>query len=339
MAQEKKTQHITTGRPSTPKEKRGVLLINIGSPNTPNVEEVKRYLKAFLNDPKVMDMPALLRKLLVNAIIVPFRAKKSARRYAQLWTKEGSPLTLHLRNLTQKLSAKLHDEMQVYSAVSYGQPSLKKALDKIQNDEISDLIILPLYPHYAQSTTESAIADIERLMQNKTHIKSRVVEHFYNKKGYIEAVAAQASAFELKDYDHVLFSYHSLPLKHVTKVKRHTRGEAYDYNAACHKTSKLIANHLGLSPNAYSTSFQSRFSNKWLGPYTNKVLEQLIQDKKKSVLVFTPSFVADCLETTVEIGIEYKMDFLNKGGDTLDLVPCPNAEDAWVEGIIELLRD
>ena len=328
-------KYSETSVPLSSEKIEAVLLINIGSPDSPEVEDVKRYLKAFLNDPKVMDMPALLRKLLVNGIIVPFRAKKSARRYAQLWTKNGSPLTYHLRKLEEKLQSKLKGKTYVYSAVSYGEPSLKNTIEKIINDGITNLTVVPLYPHYAQFTTESAKTYIKKLLKGKSSIKYKFIDQFYKDEGFIKAVSAQANDLNLETYDHILFSYHSLPYKQIEKVKAVKKGEDYDYKLACEKTSKLLANELMITN--YSTVYQSRFSKRWQAPYTNEVLEQLIEEGKTKVLVFTPSFVADCLETTIEIGVEYRDEFLKNGGEVLDLAPCPNAENEWVDAIANLI--
>ena len=318
------------------KTKQGLLLINIGSPDSPKVDDVKRYLKVFLNDPKVIDIPSILRKLLVNGIIIPFRAKNSAKRYTELWTKEGSPLTIHLNNLKLKLEKLLDSKMNVYAGVSYGQPSLEESIKQIKKDGIKELIILPLYPHYAQSTTESTMANVKTFLKDSS-IKTTFVEHFYKENGFIMAVSEQASGYDLGHYDHILFSYHSLPLKQVEKVKQKRNNFDYNYNKACHITSDLLAKQLGIKANAYSTAFQSRLSKRWLAPYTSEVLEELIKDNKKRVLVFTPSFVADCLETTIEIGVEYRKDFIAKGGEKLDLVPCPNDSDVWAEAILKII--
>lgn len=315
---------------------RAILLINIGSPDSPKVGDVKRYLKAFLNDPMVMDMPAFLRKLLVNGIIVPFRAKKSAKRYDQLWTKEGSPLTIHLKNLLKRLSKLLDGKRKVYAGVSYGEPALKDAIEQIKQDGITHLTILPLYPHYAQSTTESAKAEVENLLSDP-NIQTHFIEHFYSNAGFIKAVAERAANYELAQYDHILFSYHSLPLKQIEKVKEKQIGDDYDYNVVCHRTSDLLAMELGLKKEVYSTAFQSRFSKRWLAPYTSDILEELVQNNKKKVLVFTPSFVSDCLETSIEIGVEYKENFLKLGGEQLDLVPCVNDSDQWAHAIAKII--
>lgn len=318
--------------------KKGILLINVGTPDSPTVKDVRAYLKEFLNDPFVIEMPAILRKILVNGIIVPFRAPQSAKRYEQLWTKEGSPLLVHLLNLERKLQKRVANIYQVFTAMSYGQPQLSKTLEAIEKAEINELIVLPLYPHFAKSTTLSAKHAINALTTEWRKTKVRYINHFYQNTGFISAVAEQAKNFNLSDYDHILFSYHSLPLKQV-KASCESADKTQCYDTACYETSELIAEHLKLKKGFFSTAFQSRFSKNWLAPYTSDILRKLAQQGKKKVLVFTPSFVADCLETTVEIGIEYRDFFIKNGGEELDLVPCVNTSDEWIEGIVKIIDE
>ncbi len=317
--------------------KKGLLLINIGSPEAPTKAAVSTYLKAFLNDPKVMDMPALFRKTLVNGIIIPFRAKKSATRYQQLWTPQGSPLTYHLKDLKDKLTLALKDEYRIFTATSYTTPRIAEVLKEIEKENLTSLTVLPLYPHYSQSTTESAIEEVKKATHNWETTSVRFIQHFYSHPSYVQAVAQQANDINIKDFHHVLFSYHSLPLKQIEKTKKMASSADYDYNKACHRTSELLAQALHIEKNHYSTAFQSRFSKRWQAPYTNDILNELAHDGKKKIVVFTPSFVADCLETSVEIGLEYRDEFMMNGGEILHLVPCPNASDVWVKGICDLI--
>ncbi len=318
------------------KDKKGLLLINIGTPAAPTVTAVKSYLREFLNDPYVIGMPDLLRSFLVNGIIVPFRAKKSAKRYQKLWTSEGAPLLVHLKKLQQKLQQNMGLGYHVFAAMNYGQPCLKNVLHEIEKQGIKHLIVLPLFPHYTLATTQSTIEKVKRLTRHRTDIKLQFVEHFYQNEAFINATAERIKTYKPLDYDHVLFSYHSLPIKQIQAVSSESHLEHYD--KACHRTTLLLAKALQLQNEYYSTAFQSRFFGRWLGPYTNEVLKQLIRNGKKRVLVVTPSFVADCLETSVEIGIEYRELFARKGGEKFQLVTCLNASDAWVAGVEKIIK-
>lgn len=316
--------------------KKGILLINVGSPDAPTKTAVKSYLTEFLNDPFVIEMPALLRKILVNGIIVPFRSGKSARRYQTLWTEQGSPLVVHLENLKTKLQESIGDNTTVFAAMSYGQPSLKSVLQDIEEAQLDELIVLPLYPHYTKATTLSAKHAIYNLTSEWSQTKIQFIDSFYKENAFIKAVADKAKDFDMESYDHILFSYHSLPLKQV-KASCASSEKSYCYDKACYETSVLLAKELKLSTDQYSTTFQSRFAKNWLAPFTSDALKELAQQGKKNILVFTPSFVADCLETTVEIGIEYRDYFIENGGKKLDLVTCPNDSKVWVKGIADII--
>lgn len=316
---------------------KGILLINIGTPEAATKKAVSCYLKEFLNDPYVIEMPALFRKILVNGIIVPFRAGKSAKRYQKLWTKEGSPLLVHLNNLQSKLQKNMGEDYAIFTAMSYGQPKLKDVLKTIEMKQLDELIVLPLYPHYTTSTTLSAIASVNDLTSQWKHTSIKYITSFYQDSLFIEAISKHISSHSIKNYDHILFSYHSLPLKQV-KASCKNKDQSHCYEKACNATTQSIALQLALNTSSYSTAFQSRFSKRWLGPYTNEVLEELAQQGKNKVLVVTPSFVADCLETTVEIGQEYRKFFMDKGGSEFQLVPCLNDADYWVEALSKIIK-
>jgi ferrochelatase len=316
--------------------KKGILLINVGTPEAPTKTAVRSYLKEFLNDPYVIEMPALFRKILVNGIIVPFRAGKSAKRYQKLWTNEGSPLLVHLNNLQVKLQKSVGQDYSVFAAMSYGQPKLKEVLKEIEAQELDKLIVLPLYPHYTTSTTLSAIESVKALTSHWKNTPIQYITSFYQESAFIKAISERITSYNSEEYDHILFSYHSLPLKQV-KASCKNKDQSQCYDKACYATTQLIASELNLEEANYSTAFQSRFSKRWLAPYTNDVLEELAQQGKKRVLVVTPSFVADCLETTVEIGEEYRDIFIEKGGSELQLVPCLNDADYWVEALKKII--
>lgn len=329
--------HNTPDHSAKEKKTKGLLLINVGTPNAPTTTAVRRYLKAFLNDPLVIEMPPILRHLLVNGIIVPFRARKSAQRYQQLWTKQGSPLLVHLQHLQQKVQQHIAPHVQVFAAMNYGQPELTTVIQAIENAQLDELTVLPLFPHYTKSTTLSAKSRVAALTADWRHTKVRYIDHFYTHNDFIQSITDQAQAFDIESYDHVLFSYHSLPLKQV-KASCASNEESYCYDKACRHTTTLLAKALNITKPTFSTAFQSRFSRQWLAPFTNEVLIQLAQQGQCKILVFTPSFVADCLETTIEIGQEYRDLFLQHGGLTMDLVPCPNSSDRWTQGVINITQ-
>lgn len=313
--------------------KKGLLIINVGTPNSPQVKDVRNYLGDFLNDPLVIQMPTLLRQLLVKGIIVPFRGPKSAKRYQKVWTKEGSPLLTHLLQLEKKLKTKLADTHAVYAAMNYGKPDIKDVVKQIEVDGIEELTVLPLFPHYAASTTLSTINNVKSLTAHWKSTKVSYIKQFYNAPRFISAVSSLIAKHPLSEYEHILFSYHSLPLKQV----KQSNILGKDYEAVCYETTQLLADHLHLTKKQYSTAFQSRFSKRWLAPFTNEALTELAHKGKKKTLVVCPSFVADCLETTLEIGVEYRDEYLKNGGTDFQLVECVNSSDEWVDAVIEII--
>lgn len=329
-----------------------LLLINLGTPDAPTVRSVGKYLFQFLNDKYVMSIPWLFRKLLVNLIIIPFRVRKSTKLYKQLWTPEGSPLTVHMTNLKKKLQKSVNEKISVFSAMRYQNPSIQSALDEIKKQGFGKLIVLPLYPQFASSTTTSTIEEVKRVIKGwDTAPEIQFIEQYYGHQGFLNAYAERIRFYQPENYDFFLFSYHGLPNSHITKIHKEHEIEScncenvmpkygkFCYRAACFHTTRLLASQLGLAPGSYTTSFQSRLSKNWLEPFTDKTLEQLAQKGYKRVLVATPAFVADCLETTIEIGFEYKIMFQTKGGQELTMVESLNSEDSWVNGIIEIVDD
>ncbi len=325
-----------------------ILLVNTGTPDRPERNDVRKYLSQFLNDPRVIDMPYLLRKILVNLIIIPFRTSKSTRLYKQLWTKDGSPLLLNLKSLTGKLRTRLGDEYSVMMAMRYGNPALIDALRMIKNSRPDELIIFPLYPHYASSTTGSVHQDVMNEIKRWNEIPEiKFAGPFFSHPSFIEVFTNQISKYHPEKFDHILFSYHSLPLSHIRAVHPSQDISAcgcmesmpdsgrFCYKAACYMTTRLLAHKLNLVPGNYSTSFQSRFSRNWLGPFTDEVLKDLVHTGKKKVLSIAPSFVADCLETKVEFD-NYRVAFNKQGGEELTLVESLNDNDDWVEAVIEI---
>lgn len=326
--------------------KTAVLLLNVGTPDKPEVPAVRKYLSQFLNDPRVITMPALARKLLVNLIIVPFRARRSARLYSKLWTDRGSPLLVHGRSLQRKLQTRLGDEFQVELAMNYGQPALQDIVHKIMIDHVERIIAFPMFPQYASSTTGSVLSRLMEQLGKQNRVPA-LTSHiqYYDHPFFLEAWAAKIGEHKHADFDHILFSYHGLPLNQAhashpgktceechcaTEIHAENR---YCYHASCYATTRLLAEKMQLDSSRYTVSFQSRIARNWLGPFTDETIIERARIGNKRVLVLCPSFTADCLETTVEVGMEYHELFRKHGGDSLVLVESLNDSDLWVEAI------
>jgi ferrochelatase len=332
--------------------KKAVLILNVGTPDKPEVKSVRKYLSEFLNDPFVIDLPWLLRKILVNLIIIPFRAPKSTKLYQQLWEKEGSPLLTNAIKLKEKLAKKFGNEYSFFMAMRYGNPSIDSALKEISKGNFGKLIVVPLFPHYAASTTETAIQAVMNQKKKYPQLPEiQFVNQFYDQPGFLKAWSAKAAKYLVNDFDHIVFSYHGLPLSHIQKshhersissctcdIEMPAHGEKC-YRATVYETTRLLAKEFGLIKNQYSVSFQSRFSKNWLSPFTDSLLRELATQGKRKVLLFAPSFVADCLETKVELGIEYAKLFQEAGGGKLELVESLNDSDPWVEALDSIIRE
>ena len=334
------------------KAKTAVLLMNVGSPDKPTVPAVRKYLTEFLNDERVIDLPYLLRKFLVNVIIIPFRAKNSTKLYRQLWTKKGSPLIYISEELKEKLQEELGDNYEVFMGMRYGNPGYKAALADIKKKGFEKLILLPLFPQHAMSTTETSFVAAQKEIK-KLGIKAEVSEigQFYQDPKFIDAFAERISQYNLEDYDHIILSYHGLPNRHLEKCHPGIKVEncscqnampehgAMCYRATVYETSRLLAAKLNLRPEQYSVGFQSRLSKNWLTPFTDELLAEKLAEGKKKILIAAPSFVTDCLETIVEIEFEYAEDFMKEGGEKLQLVSSLNAEDSWVETLVNIIQE
>ena len=334
------------------KGKTAILILNLGTPDNPSVPAVRKYLFEFLNDARVIDIPWLLRKILVNLIIVPFRAPKSAKLYKILWTEKGSPLLYNGLSLKEKLQQRLGDDFLVEFAMNYQSPNVKGVLKRILVQNVDRIVLFPIFPQYASSSTGSIVEKVLTLLKPEYKIPGIVIiPQFYHNKKYIESVAAQVRMYDFLNYDHILFSYHGLPLRQVykshngiacseyhctTEVNEHN---LYCYHAGCYATTRLLAENLQLPEGKYSVSFQSRLDNNWLTPFSDKVIEALPKEGKKRVLVICPSFTADCLETIVEIGYDYKKIFTKAGGDELQLVESLNDTEPWVEAMVEIINE
>lgn len=324
------------------KAKTAVLLMNVGSPDAPIRPYVRRYLTKFLNDKRVIDLPWILRKFLVNFIIIPFRLKKSTRLYLRLWTRKGSPLIYLSKELQDKLQEKVGEKADVFVGMRYGNPGYKQALLQIKKEGFQKLIVLPLFPQHALSTTESAFVAVDKYIRKK-HIAIEVIRigHFHKHPGFVKAFAERARSYKPENYDYVLFSYHGLPERQDEKSQPDdwTRIRQYSYSQACAETTKLIATELGLKENEYAMAYQSRLSRNWLSPFSDDVLREKLNEGKKKILVLAPTFVTDCLETIVEIEQDYNREFRQNGGEKLQLVESLNTSEIWIETLSGLISE
>lgn len=330
--------------------KTAILLMNVGTPDEPKVEKVYKYLTQFLNDKRVIDLPWLLRKFLVNVIIIPFRVFKSTRIYKILWTDKGSPLVYYSVEMQKKLQQKLGGNYEVFVAMRYGNPGYQEALQTIKKGRFEKLIVFPLYPQFAMSTTETSVEAVKaEIKKQKIDIELKVIGQFYNHPKFIQAFAKQARKYDLSKFDHIVFSYHGLPNRHLEKIHPGIKVQdcnctetlpehgKYCYRATCFATTRLLAGELGLKKEDYSVAFQSRLSKNWMSPFTDEVLLAKLKEGKKRIMVIPAAFVTDCLETIVEIGEEYRELFLEKGGVKLQLVESLNAEPLWIEAMHDIL--
>jgi protoporphyrin/coproporphyrin ferrochelatase len=328
-----------------------VLLINLGTPDSPKTSHVRKYLSEFLNDKRVIDLPLLWRKLLVNLIIVPFRAPKSAKLYRELWTPRGSPLLFNTIRLRDALQIDLGDNYVVEMAMRYGKPALKKVLLKIRDKQPQRIALVPLYPQYASSTTGSTLEmAVQLISQWKQVPEVKMIHHFHDNPGFIEAFVSRIEQYRPAEYDHIIMSYHGLPVNHVTEAhggrdceemgcaEKRNEENSYCYLASCYETSRLLAEKLNLSKDDYTVCFQSRLSKNWLTPFTDEVVKEQARVGHKRLLVISPAFVADCLETIHELGKELREDFESHGGEQLTLVDSLNDLPQWVETMAGMIK-
>jgi protoporphyrin/coproporphyrin ferrochelatase len=331
----------------------GVLLVNLGSPQSPEVKDVKAYLNQFLMDGNVIDIPYLLRLFLVRGIIVPKRAANSSKLYQKIWTDEGSPLIVNSERVVDKVKSKISIPLAL--AMRYGEPSIDTGLEELDEAGIDDVLVVPLYPQYAMSTTQTVIDEVEKIRKKKfPQMSTTYLPPFYDNSEYIKVLASSVKE-ELKDQkpDHLLFSYHGLPERHLKKADPTgihclssgdcctTPNEAHAtcYRHQCFKTTEMVVDNLGVKEDAYSVSFQSRLGkDPWMQPYTTDKVKHLAKDGIKNLAVVTPAFVSDCLETIEEIGIEAKEDFLNSGGEHFTRIECINDSEDWADLLASWLK-
>ena len=338
--------------------KKGVLLINLGTPDSPNTKDVRKYLREFLMDGYVIDLPYITRWILVNLIIAPTRAPKSAKIYQQLWTDKGSPLMYYGKKVKELLQEKIGDNKKVYLAMRYQKPSINSVLQQIKSDGITDLKVIPLYPQYASSSTKTCIEKVKSELK-KINFTPNIsfVDNFVQNDKFIETIADLGNNhWKTKQYDKIIFSYHGIPERHILKdsdsdycqisenccAKYHTKNRLC-YRAQCYETSRLIAKKMNLTENDYVVTFQSRLETRakdpWLKPYTDLVIADLAKEGVKNVLAFSPSFIADCLETTIEVGVEFKEIFEENGGEKWQLVESLNEQPKWIEVLEQLANN
>ena len=321
-----------------------VLLVNVGTPDEPKVPAVRRYLFQFLNDRRVIDLPLIPQKLLVNLIIVPFRAPKSTKLYQMLWTDEGSPLLVNAEKNRVQLQEALGDGYEVFTAMRYQNPALKQVLQEVRRRGFGKIVVIPVFPQYASSTTGTIFQYVAREISGWEVIPElRLVGQFYDHPKFVEAFASRIREYQPESWDHIVFSYHGLPNRQLNKVHPRVDSAAcsctdempehgkFCYRATCYHTSRLLAKALNLTTAGYSVSFQSRLDRNWMEPFTDELLIKKAKEGKKRILVVAPAFVADCLETSVEIGIEYQDLFVEHGGEKVQLVESLNDHPLWIE--------
>ena len=331
----------------------GVLIVNLGTPDAPTRGAVYRYLKQFLLDPRVIDYNWLARNLLVRGIIAPFRSGSSAKLYQMLWTEDGSPLKVYGESVAAGVQEALGEEFVVELAMRYQSPSIESALNKLYEAKVSEIIVFPMFPQYASATTGSVHDEVMRLLRKRDNIPNvKFINSYYDNDSMIEIFADNARKFDLDNYDHIIFSYHGLPQRQLRKAddfnhclqgpnccQTISQVNQFCYSAQCHATTRAIAGKLDLSSSQYTTSFQSRLGPEaWAKPYTSVVLEEKAKEGAKRILVFSPAFVADCLETIVEIGTEYQEEFEEMGGEKVDLVPSLNDDPRWIKTVADLIK-
>ena len=328
--------------------------MNLGSPDSVSVPDVRSYLMEFLMDERVIDYPWLFRKVLVGGLIVPFRAAKSAEAYATIWTKEGSPLVVLTRQLQEALQEQIEEPVEI--AMRYGNPSMEEAYERLlqRMPELEEVIAIPLYPHYAMASYETAVEYAKEVHQRKKYsFRLNFIKPFYNEPSYLHALSEQIRPYLLQDYDHILFSYHGVPARHIKKTdptKTHclqsagccetaSPAHARCYRHQCFTTTREVVRLLNIPAGKYSNSFQSRLGRGWLEPFTDIRLEEMPKEGIKKLLILCPAFVSDCLETLEEIAMRGKETFIGAGGEAYTMIPCLNISPLWVDALTGWVKE
>jgi len=331
---------------------KGILLVNLGSPDSPSVPDVRRYLREFLMDARVLDVNWLTRFCLVNFAILPSRPKQSAEAYEKVWTKAGSPLVVISRHVQAKLAQRLRGPVTL--AMRYQNPSIPKAMELLVQEKVDDVLLIPFFPHYAMSSFETAVERVKEVARKMAPgMRIQVQPPFFDHPDYINALVASAQDYLEKGYDHLLFSFHGLPERQIKKsdptgchclasencCEGTHPAHATCYRAQCFKTVAAFVAKAGIPKEKYSIAFQSRLGrDPWLKPYTDHELPKLAQRGVKKVLVMCPAFVSDCLETLEEIGMRGRETFLDAGGAELTLIPCLNEHPLWIEALEKMCQ-
>lgn len=330
--------------------KKGVLLVNLGTPDSPSVSDVRRYLNEFLMDGRVIDVNPIWRTMLVKGIIVPFRSPKSAKLYKEIWSDTtGSPLLHYSKLQAEGLSNRLGDEYHVELAMRYQNPSIESALNKLRDAQVGSIQVIPLFPHYASASTGSVIDKVMAIVKDWQTIPDiSFVNSFHNDELMIETFAENALKHNPETYDHILFSFHGLPQRQLIKSDHSAKhclktdnccstltvNNQFCYSAQCYDTARLIAAKLNWPKDRYTVCFQSRLGkDPWVQPYTSAVISDLAKKGVKRLLVFCPAFVADCLETVYEVTVEYGDEFKALGGEHIQLVESLNDHPKWIESL------
>lgn len=335
--------------------KQAIVLMNLGSPDSPNVPDVKKYLREFLMDEKVIDIPFIARTLLVKGIIVPFRSPKSAHAYQSIWTDQGSPLITNTIDL--KIALEKKTDFPIEICMRYGNPHPAIAFDNLlkNHPDLEEVFLFPLYPHYAMSSYETAVEYAKEVYASKKYaFKLTVIPPYYNHPSYINALSASIKPYLENKFDKIIFSYHGVPERHILKgditcghclkssncCDTFSDAHAYCYRHQTFETTKLTTKALGLSAQQFEQSFQSRLGrDKWLTPYTAARLQELPKEGIQNILVVCPAFVSDCLETLEEIAVEGKALFMEAGGKSYTMIPCLNDNAQWTETILTLINE
>jgi len=333
---------------------RAVLVVNLGSPDSTAVPDVRRYLREFLGDERVLDLPAPARWLVLEAFILPTRPKKTAHAYSKVWTPEGSPLVATSRRVCEKLSAAVAPEAPVFLGMRYGNPSIPSVVGDLMAAGIEEVLLFPQYPHYAMSSWETVVVRVtEEIARRAPRMRVAVVQPFYRDPDYIEVLWKIAAPYLSRPHDHLLISYHGIPVRHLRKAdssRAHctmsadcctscSPAHATCYRAQCLRMTAEFAKRGGLDPARHSVSFQSRLAGEpWLEPFTDFEFVRLARAGTKHLLVMCPSFVADCLETLEEIAMTGRETFLSAGGEQFEAIPCPNDHPAYVDFLANRVR-
>jgi len=330
---------------------KAILLVNLGSPDSPSVPDVRRYLNEFLMDGRVIDTPWLLRRLIVGLILIK-RPAESAHAYEKVWTKEGSPLVVTSRHVQERLQQRVTAPVEL--AMRYQHPSIGSAVKNLAARGVTETLLIPLFPHYAMSSYETAVVRVREIAARLApQMKLTVQSPYYDQPGYVAALVASAAEYLKKDYDHLLFSFHGIPERHIKKsdpTGGHCLGtpnccetpspaHARCYRAQCYRTAALFIEQAGVPAGKWSVSFQSRLGkDPWLKPYTDYELPRLATEGKKRMLVICPAFVSDCLETIEEIGIRGCEQFMAGNGQEFTRIPCMNEHPAWISALENMAK-